>query len=381
MPCKAPSVAKVVNEGDSIQLHGSASDYDCNILSVLWQAEAGSFDDPTSLDPIYTAPMLSGCSDREVEVALTAVDRCGASGTDTFRLLIANVNHAPSVSAGDDIWINEGDAVLLQAVGQDVDGEGFTVHWAVGGPGALEDPTVLAAVFHAPIIELCEGIDIPLVVTVVDPCGASACDTVIVHVRNVNRAPVADLGPDFSIDEGETIRWTPAVTDPDCDALRYCWTASAGTFDATNVQNPLFAVPATFKCAGEAIVVTLTVTDPCGLTASDSVTIQVANINRAPTAELGAGLCVNEGDTLTLIPQAGDPDGDVLRYTWSVSGGRLDSTCVATPVFIAPTIKDCSGIDVTVTLTVTDPCGLAATDSTVIRVQNVNQAPIVRADP
>ncbi len=380
-PCKAPGVAKVVNEGESIQLHGSASDYDCDILSVVWQAAAGTFDDPSSLDPVYTAPMLAGCSDQEVEVALTAVDRCGASGSDTFRLLVVNVNHAPSVSAGDDLWVDEGDPVLLHAKAQDIDGEGFTVRWTAGGPGTFDDPAALGAIFHAPIIELCEGIDIPLTVTVVDPCGASACDTVVVHVRNVNRCPVVDLGPDFAVDEGQTIRWTPAVSDPDCDALRYCWSATGGTFDATNVENPLFAVPATFRCGGEPIVVTLTVTDPCGLTASDSVTVHVDNINRAPTVELGAGFCVNEGDAVTLLPQVGDLDGDVLRYIWTVSGGRLDSTCVASPVFIAPIIQDCSGVDVTVTLTVTDPCGLAATDSAVIRVENVNQPPIVRADP
>ena len=380
-PCKAPTTAKVVNEGDSIQLHGSASDYDCDILSVLWQASSGTFDDPTNLDPIYTAPMLQGCSDQDVEIALTAIDRCGASSSDSFKVHVVNVNHAPTVNAGDDVWVNEGDAVLLRPVAQDVDGEGFTVHWAAGGPGTFDDPTVLNAVFHAPIIQLCEGIDIPLVVTVVDPCGASACDTIIVHVRNVNHAPLVDLGPDFAIDEGQTIRWTPAVTDPDCDALHYCWTATGGTFDAANAQNPLYAVPATFKCAGEPIVITLTVTDPCGLTATDSVTIQVRNINRAPTVDLGPDLCVNEGDAITLAPQVTDADRDVLHYAWTVSGGRLDSTCVATPVFIAPIVQDCTGTDVTVTLTVTDPCGLAATDSAVIHVKNVNQPPVVHADP
>jgi hypothetical protein len=381
MSCKAPAIAKVVNEGESIQLHGSASDYDCDILSVLWQASAGTFNDPTSLDPVYTAPMLSGCGDTEVEVALTAIDRCGASSTDSFRLRIANVNHAPSVSAGNDVWMDEGDAVVLSAAAGDPDAEGLAVLWAVGGPGSFDDPAALSTVFRAPVIDLCEGIDIQVAVTVVDPCGASACDTLIVHVRNVNRAPIVDLGPDFAIDEGQTIRWTPVATDPDCDPLRYCWTASGGTFDATNVQNPLYAVPATFKCSGEGIVITLTVTDPCGLTASDSVTIQVRNINRAPTVELGANLCVSEGSPITLLPQVADMDGDQLQFTWSVSAGRLDSTCVATPVFIAPIIQDCTGIDVMVTLTVTDPCGLAVTDSMIVRVENVNQSPVVHADP
>ncbi len=379
--CKTPTVAKVVNEGETVQLHGTASDYDCNVLSVLWQATAGTFDNPASLDPVYKAPMLSGCADQEVAVTLTAVDACGASGSDTFKLLIVNVNHAPTIQAGEDLWIDEGDAVLLQAVAKDPDGDALTVLWAAGGPGSFDDSAALAAVFHAPVIDLCDGIDIPLAVTVVDPCGASACDTVIVHVRNVNRAPLVDLGPDFSITEGQTIRWTPSVTDPDCDRLRYCWTATSGTFDNASGENPLFAVPATFQCAGECIVVTLTVTDPCGLTASDSVRVQVNNVNSAPTIDLCAGLCVKEGDALTLVPVVGDADGDVLRYSWTVSAGRLDSTCVATPVFIAPIIQDCTGIDVTITVTVTDPCGLAATDTTIVRVENVNQAPVVRADP
>ncbi len=379
--CKAPSVAKVINEGESLQLHGTVSDYDCDILSVLWQATAGRFDNATSLDPIYTAPMIAGCGDLEVEVALTAIDRCGASSTDSFRIRVVNVNHAPSVSGGEDLWVDEGDAVVLSATAADMDGEGLRVLWAVGGPGSFDDPTALQAVFHAPIIDLCEGLTIQLAVTVIDPCGASACDTVLVHVRNVNRAPIVELGPDFAVDEGQTIRWTPVVDDPDCDALRYCWTATAGTFDNPAAQNPLFALPATFQCAGEFVTVTLTVTDPCGLTASDSVRIQVRNINRAPTVELGPGLCVNEGSTITLCPLAADPDGDVLRYAWSVSAGRLDSTCVPTPVFIAPIIKDCMDIDVAVTVTVTDPCGLSATDTVIVRVLNVNQAPVVHADP
>jgi len=381
-PCTTPGAAKTIDEGQSLQLHGTVSDYDCNILSILWQVSYGTLSDPTSLDPVYTAPMLNGCEDLDVKVTLTALDTCGASATDAFILHVNNVNHAPTIDAKADVWVDEGDAILLQVAAADPDGDRLTYSWTSGGGvGSFDNPAALQPIFRAPRIDFCQGVEIPLMVRAVDPCGASACDTILVHVRNVNAAPTAELGPDFALDEGTTVRLTPVVADPECETLTYCWTVTSGILVGPNDPTPTFSAPITDECAGTSLVITLTVTDPCGLQAHDSVTVHVRNVNAAPTVELGEPICVLEGTAMQLTPWVSDPDGDLLTYAWCVSAGRLDSFCAAAPVFLAPVVKDCAGIDVTVTLVVTDPCGLTASDTLVVHVGNVNQPPTVTADP
>ncbi len=380
--CPPPSDPKSMNEGETIQLHGTVSDADCNIVQSVWQASAGSFSDPTALHPVYTAPMLSGCENLDVEVILTAFDSCGASASDSFILRILNVNHVPVADAGEPICIDEGTSTVLPASASDPDCEGLMFQWTVNGSlGSFEDPYVLQPVFVAPMINACDGVDIIATLTVTDPCGATVCDTVLIHVNDVNTGPVVDLGPDFAIDEGQIIQLTPSVADAEGDALRYCWTTTGGAIDNGYASCPMLTVPMTACCSGENIVVTLTVTDPCGLSASDSVMIHVNDVNAAPTVDLGPDLCMLEGDSVILSPVVCDPDGDVLVYSWSTTAGVFADLSATTTIYTAPTTDNCDGIDVVVTLTVTDPCGLSATDSIHVRIENINQPPNVHADP
>jgi len=352
------------------------------VVAIAWQASAGSFDDPCSLHPVYTAPMLKGCEDADVDVVLTAVDRCGASASDSFVLRVLNVNHVPTVEAGDRLCIDEATSVVVAASATDADCEGLMYEWRVhGSVGSFQDPYVLHGVFAAPRIDACDGIDVIATLTVTDPCGATAHDTVLIHIGNVNTAPAAELGPDFAIDEGLAIQIEPAVSDPQGDALRYCWTATAGSFDNACAAKPTFRAPMTTCCAGESLVVTLTVTDPCGLSASDSVTIHVNDVNAAPTVDLGPDLCMLEGDTVLLSPHMADPDSDRLTFTWSASAGLFADLFATATLYTAPQTEDCAGMDVVITLTVTDPCGLSAADSILVRVENSNQPPTVKADP
>ena len=380
--CPAPSAMKTLNEGESIQLHGTVSDADCNVVTSAWQASAGVFDDPCSLHPVYTAPMLTGCEDLDVEVILTAVDSCGESASDSFFLHICNVNHMPIVDAGEPICINEGESVVLPAVASDIDCEGLMYQWSVNGNlGSFQDPYVLRGVFVAPQINACDGVDIIATLAVTDPCGATVCDTVLIHVQNVNTAPAVELGSDFAVDEGMIIQMTPAVSDAEGDALRYCWTTTAGAFDDPYAACPTLCIPMTAQCAGESLIVTLTVTDPCGLSASDSVGIHVNNVNAAPTVDLGSDLCLLECDSVLLCPIVRDPNGDPLVFSWSASAGAFADLGASSTLYTAPATDNCDGTYTTITLTVTDPCGLSATDSIQVRVENINRPPTVHADP
>jgi len=375
--CPAPVVVKTINEGESIQLHGTVADSDCNITDYKWQASAGVFDDAFSLDPVYTAPMIDGCENLDVEVVLTAVDSCGASASDAFILRVINVNHLPALELGGPLTIDEGGSLVLMPEVTDSDSDPLMYQWDVNGNlGTVKDGT-----FTAPMIDACDGVEALVTLSVIDPCGAMACDSVVIYVRNVNNAPVVQLGPDFVLDEGMAIQLNPVVTDPEGDLLHYCWTASKGSFDDPAGAMPMFNVPLSEYCDGEALTITLTVTDPCGLSATDSVVVQMNDVNAAPFIDLGPDFCVTECSSTLMTPIAWDPDNDALIYTWSVSGGALDGYCSAAAVFTAPTTANCDGETVTITVTVTDPCGLSATDSIDIRIENVNQPPQVHADP
>jgi len=203
----------------------------------------------------------------------------------------------------------------------------------------------------------------------------------MIHIRNVNGPPTVDLGPGFALAEGTAIQLTPVVTDPDNEQLHYCWTISGGTLSDASSAEPIYCAPLTGYCDGEDVIITLTVTDACGLSATDSITIHVNNVNGAPMVDLGPDLCVLECDTLIITPLVGDPDGDALSYTWSASAGIISDQCSSVGIYTAPKTVDCEGMDVILTLTVVDSCGLTATDSIVVRVQNVNQPPTVHADP
>ena len=279
----APCVKKVVDEGATIRLHGFVSDTDCGTVKVHWQATAGTFDNPNQLNPLYTAPLVSNCCGEDVKITLTAVDKCGARSSDSFYLHVRNVNHPPVVNAGPDITINEGGTIRLTCSASDPDGDPLTYHWTVKkGQGTLNDPRLLHPVYTAPLVNSCTGEDVVLTLTVTDACGASSSDSLVVHVRNVNKPPLVKLGPAFSMPEGTSKRLAAVATDPECQALTYYWTASAGTFDNPFSAHPIYTAPLTNSCTGEDVAITLTVTDPCGASACDSVCVHVQNVNTPP---------------------------------------------------------------------------------------------------
>ncbi len=284
-PCAVRS-DKEVDEGSRIQLHGSVRDKDCNVVSVLWEASRGSFDDGRALDPIYWAPLTDSCDGEDVLITLTAIDRCGATGKDSFVLHVNNVNHPPMIDAGEDVVVDEGDTILLRARASDPDGDALSYRWSVEcDKGRIEDPSLLQAFYTAPLTDRCDGETIVLTVTATDPCGASACDSIRIHVRNKNRAPILDLAPAVTMEEGTCIRMTPVVTDPDCDPLTYHWVASKGSFDNACAATPIYTAPLVDTCDGENVVITLTVTDPCGLSACDTVNVHVTNVNNPPVVD------------------------------------------------------------------------------------------------
>ena len=111
------------------------------------------------------------------------------------------------------------------------------------------------------------------------------------------------------------------------------------------------------------------------------VKIEVARINRAPTANAGPNRTVSPRASVTLQGSGTDPDsGDTLAYSWEQPAGptvTLSDTAAAMPTFTAPS----SSTTLTFRLTVTDSEGASDTDTVTIRVRSSSSTPDPTPDP
>lgn len=275
--------------------------------------------------------------------------------------------------------VDEGGSIVLKAQVHDPDCDAVTVRWSAP-KGMFSDPNALVTTYFAPWVKACEGENVVITIVATDACGATAKHEFIVHVRNVNRPPVADAGPDLAVDEGGKIRLLATACDPDDDALSFLWTirCDRGTLDNPRALQPTYTAPLTSRCDGETVELILTVRDACGAEVSDTVRVHVRNLNIAPWADAGPDLQVPEGAQIMILARAGDSDGEQLVVSWRASAGTLTGADTLRPIFVAPEVVSCDMIEVVVTLWVMDPCGAIAKDSLVIRVLNVNRPPQVR---
>ena len=124
--------------------------------------------------------------------------------------------------------------------------------------------------------------------------------------------------------------------------------------------------------------ITIRVTAEDGATTRD-YTITATRRNAPHTVSAGSSRSVAEGAAVTLSGQSTDPDGDTLSYAWSLSSGapsvNLSNANTATATFTAPT-QLVNNASLVFRLTVTDPHGLAVSDSVTITVTaGPNDAP------
>ena len=199
--------------------------------------------------------------------------------------------------------------------------------------------------------------------------------------------PVADAGPDQTVDEGVTVTLDGSnSSDPDGDISSYFWEQTGGlsvTLSDSSAVQPTFTAP-DVGSSGESLSFQLTVTDSGGRQSTATCIVNVSWINLPPTANAGPDQTVNEGVTVTLDgSNSSDPDGNISSYQWTqISGSSvtLSSSTAAQPTFTVPNVGP-SGESLTFQLTVTDSGGLQSTDTSIVNVSWVNLPPTADAGP
>src|SRR6266496_3656277 len=391
------------HEGATVTLDGSVSS-DPNqpqgdTLTYLWTQIGGS---PVTLTPsgsnaTFTAPLV----ETTLSFVLTVTDHYGCSNQQPVDVTVIQNNHPPVALAGTDQNVAEGNTACLDGTGSyDTDvGDSLTYTWMqIDGPPVTLDNTVPSQPCSATPNVGTAGATLHVHLTVTDNHNASSTDVsppnypnVAVNVTYVNQPPNAKAGADQTVDEMTTVHLDGLQSsDPDGNQLTFSWEQVDGgpavvNLTGADTATPTFTAPRV-TCAGDLVVMRLTVDDGQGGITTDDVNINVANTN-LPTADAGANQQVHEGDAVSLHGTGSDADSEevgLLTFQWNQTSGSpvvlLSPSSGKDVSFTAPSIgggDPDAFLDLGFSLTVTDSChGSTTTDPVTVHVANIPHAPV-----
>jgi hypothetical protein len=209
--------------------------------------------------------------------------------------------------------------------------------------------------------------------------------TIAVSFTSSNLSPVADAGPDQTVDEhAQVLLNGSSSTDPDNNIASYLWTQTSGVAvalsDPGTVQ-PSFVSPDVGP-DGASLVFQLTVTDSQGLESQDSCIVNVTWENIPPVADAGEEQEVYEGTVVTLDGSgSSDRDDGIASYAWVQTAGIavvISNPGTSQPSFESPDVGP-DGASLVFQLTVTDNGGLESQDTCIVNVTWENIPPVADA--
>ncbi|HSU28873.1 MAG TPA: PKD domain-containing protein [Chitinophagaceae bacterium] len=279
---------------DSVLLNGSASgDPDGTITSYSWKKLNG----PASynINSATTATTLvKNLITGNYEFELTVTDNDGLSDKDSVMIRVFNstqANRPPVANAGPNQTITQplNTATLDGSASTDPDNNIVAYSWTkILGPASftIQNPNLVIT----DVTNLTQGI-YQFELKVTDTLGLFSLDTMEIKVIAGNLPPVANAGPDISVNyDLQTCSTVPAsVTldgrasfDPDGTILSYSWTVQSFT-GHSNIVSPNNSVTlVTGIYPGSYIVFVLKVTDNNGASDTAKVLIHAISMMNRP---------------------------------------------------------------------------------------------------
>ncbi|MBL8347684.1 MAG: putative Ig domain-containing protein, partial [Rubrivivax sp.] len=352
---------------------GAAYSYDVNATDAnggtltysLTQAPTGmTINASTGL--IVWTPTSAQAGSQAVTVRVT--DPGGLFATQAYTITVSAANVAPQITTTAVTTASVGVAYSYDVNATDANG-GTLTYSLTQAPTGMTINASTGLIAWTPTSA--QAGSQAVTVRVTDPGGLFATQAYTITVTAANVAPQITTTAVTTAAVGVAYSYDVNATDANGGTLTYSLT-QAPTGMTINASSGLIAWTPTSAQAGSQAV-TVRVTDPGGLFATQAYTITVTAANVAPQITTTAVTTASVGVAYSYDVNATDANGGTLTY--SLTQAPTGMTINASTGLIAWTPTSAQAGSQAVTVRVTDPGGLFATQAYTITVTAANVAP------
>ena len=387
-PVLAAIGAKMGTEGQSLSFTVTATDPDAGDTLSLTASPlpngATFVDNGDGTGAFDWTPITGQAS--VYNLVFSASDGAGMA-MESVVITIFNANQAPTLAAIGNQTVDEGGMLSLAISANDPDGDALSLTTGNLPTGAsfIDAGDGTASFSWTPGFAQAGNFSVTFAAADAGNLPLSDSETIVITVGDVNRPPSLAAIGNQGVNEGDTLVLNLVAADPDGDslALSVANLPAGSTFVDDGVGTALFSWTPAFGQTGN-FDVTFSVADDGtpSVNASETITITVGDVNRAPTLAAIGNQAIQEGATLQITVMASDPDGDMLTLQASglPQGGSFGDAGNGSGSFSWTPGFDQGGNHTVAFIAMDDgnPV-LNATEAITITVGNVNRPPVLAA--
>lgn len=329
-----------------------------NQCNIQWSSNGdGSFTDATAENPIYT-PGANDIANGQVELCVVA-DACAPCLVEATDCMVVTILRQPTVYAGEDADLCEGENLLLDATAANYCG----LSWNSSGDGTFDDATSLTATYFPGASDIMNGsAELCLTASACNPCEADAFDCVNITIQ---KAVSANAGQDATVCYEEDFTLAGASAS-DFDQLQWSTPDGFGSFDNAQAVNPVYTPDAAdYQLGCVTLEITAQPIAPCSVAATDQMELC---FQAPPEVSAGPDVTICDDEVVQL---SGASAQDYASLIWTSDGdGSFDNINNENPTYTPGTLDLANqAVTLKVSILAISPCSGVLQDEMVLSIQ------------